>query len=381
MDKNAVKIGKVFGIKILLHYTWFIIFILLAWSLASGYFPTALPGKSSLVYWLMGGFASLLLFASVLLHELSHSFMALKNKIKVDSITLFFFGGVAQINEDNFNAKKELIVSIAGPIMSISLAAIFYLASHYSAAYLNIVFGYLAKVNFMLGAFNLVPGFPLDGGRVLRAILWKKWNDLNRATYVASEAGKMFAIFLIITGVLSGLHPIFGGFNLWYILLGLFLYSLAKNSYKQTIIRSVLKDAIVKDYMQKQYKALDDSMPLSQFDFKKLMAYDQWVYPVLSDKKVVGVALQQQIEKAKAVDGTKKILEVTIPLHKIKSVAPEDTCIKAYELMIAQNLELLPVILKGKMAGVIKAATINELFSMAAVKAEAERKALKLKTR
>ncbi|MFA5887939.1 MAG: site-2 protease family protein [Candidatus Nanoarchaeia archaeon] len=378
MDKNAVKIGKVFGIKILLHYTWFIIFVLLAWSLASGYFPTALPGKTTLVYWLMGGFASFLLFASVLLHELSHSFMALKNKIKVDSITLFFFGGVAQINEDGFNAKKELIVSIAGPIMSISLAAIFYLASYYSAAYLNIVFGYLAKVNFMLGVFNLIPGFPLDGGRVLRAILWKKWNDLNRATYVASEAGKMFAIFLIITGVLG---LVFGRVDIWYILLGLFLYSLAKNSYKQTVIQSVLKDAMVKDYMQKQFKALEASMPLSQFDFKKLMAYDQWVYPVLSDKKVVGVAVQQQIEKAKAVDGTRKILEVTIPLHKIKSVAPEDTCIKAYELMIAQNLELLPVISKGKMAGVIKAATINELFNMAAVKAEAERKALKAKKR
>ncbi|MFH1065881.1 MAG: site-2 protease family protein [Nanoarchaeota archaeon] len=376
MNGNAVKIGSIFGIRINLHYTWFLIFALLAWSLASGYFPSVLPDKSALVYWLMGGFASLLLFASVLLHELSHSFVALKNKIKVDSITLFFFGGVAQVNEDGFNPRKELAVAIAGPIMSISLAAIFYLASHYSAAYFNIVFGYLARVNFILGIFNLVPGFPLDGGRVLRAILWKKWGDLNRATYVASEAGKMFGLFLIITGVLG---IIFGGFNLWYILIGLFLYSLAKNSYKQTIIQSVLKDAIVKDYMQKQYKTLDSSMPLSKFDFKKLMSYNQWVYPVLSDKKVIGIAVQQQIEKAKAVDGTKKILGVTIPLHKIKSVAPEDTCIKAYELMITQNLELLPVLNKGKMVGVIKAATINELFSMAAVKAEAERKAKRKK--
>ena len=109
MDKNAVKIGRVFGIKILLHYTWFIIFVLLAWSLASGYFPSALPGKTTLVYWLMGGFAALLLFASVLLHELSHSFMALKNKIKVNSITLFFLAALRRLMKKGLLQRRNLL--------------------------------------------------------------------------------------------------------------------------------------------------------------------------------------------------------------------------------------------------------------------------------
>ncbi|MDD4878052.1 MAG: site-2 protease family protein [Candidatus Nanoarchaeia archaeon] len=367
-----VHIGKLFGIKINLHYTWFLVFFLLAWALSSGYFPERLPGKEAYVYGILGALASLLLFASVLLHELSHSLVALKNKIKVSSITLFFFGGVAQVNEDNFTPNKELKVAIAGPIMSLFLGGLFFALSKFSGVYIGAVFGYLAFVNLILGGFNLVPGFPLDGGRVLRAILWKKWGDINRATYVAAEGGKMFAIFLIIIGVLG---IFFGRIDLWYILLGLFLYSIAKNSYKQTVVSNILKESKVKEYMQTKYKALDASMPVSGFDFKKLMSYDQWVYPVLSGKKVIGVALQQQIEKAKAADGTRKILEVTIPIHKIKSVSPEDTCIKAYELMIMQRIELLPVIANGKVAGVIKAATLNELFSMAAVKADAENKA------
>lgn len=375
--KGNVKLGKIFGISINLHYTWFIVFFLLAWALASGYFPSKIADKEAYVYALLGAFAALLLFVSVLLHELSHSLVALKNKIKVSSITLFFFGGVAQVNEDNFTPNKELVVAIAGPIMSLFLGGLFFILSKFSGIYIAAVFSYLAFVNCILGSFNLIPGFPLDGGRVLRAVLWKKWGDLNRATYVAAEGGKMVAIFLIIVGVLGIL---FGGFNLWYILLGLFLYSIAKSSYTQTVVHNVLKDSKVKDYMQKKYKSLDASMPVSRFDFKKLMNYDQWVYPVVFKKKVTGIVLQQQIEKAKTIDGKANIGSIAIPLHKIKTVGPEDTCIKAYELMVMQNLELLPVLNKGNVAGVIKAAMLNELFSMAAVKADAENKA-KRKTR
>lgn len=369
-----VKLGKIFGISINLHYTWFIVFVLLAWGLGSGHFPSEIPGKEAYIYGLMGAFASLLLFASVLLHEISHSIVALKNKIKVESITLFFFGGVAQIHEESFNAKKELVVAIAGPILSLSLAALFYFISGFDSIYTQAVFGYLARINLVLGLFNLIPGFPLDGGRVLRAILWKKWKDLTKATYYAAEAGKSFAIFLIVVGVLG---LIFGRIDIWYILLGLFLYSIAKDSYRQVVVSAVLKGAIVKDYMQKNYKSLSASMPVSEFDFKKLIKYDQWVYPVVSKKKIEGIVLQQHIEKAKITNAKALVGSIAIPLHKVKTVAPEDTCIKAYELMVRQGLELLPVMQKNKVVGVIKAATLNELFSMAAVKADAENKAKK----
>ncbi len=369
---GGVRIGKVFGIRINLHYTWFFIFALLAWSLAVGYFPMQIEGKTAISYWVMGGFASLLLFASVLLHELSHSLVALKNKIKVSSITLFFFGGVAEVSEDAFSPRKELEVAIAGPVMSMLLALCFFILAKITISAPNAVFSYLAYVNFLLGAFNLVPGFPLDGGRILRAILWKKWGDLNKATYFAAEGGKAFGILLIAMGVLG---IFWGNFNLWYVLIGFFIYSIAKNTYKFTIVRSVLKDAKVKDVMTKNFKTLDANMPAKRFDFKKYMRYDQWAYPVAFKKKIIGIALQQHIEKAKASDPEAKIGSVTLLLHKIKAVEAEDSCIKAYGLMAKQNLELLPVMKKNKVIGVVKAAMINELFNMAAAKIDIENKA------
>ncbi|MBU2637588.1 MAG: site-2 protease family protein [Nanoarchaeota archaeon] len=371
---GGVKIGRIFGISIKLHYTWFLIFALLAWSLAIGYFPVQIEGKTSTIYWLMGGFASLLLFASVLLHELSHSVIALKNKIKVSSITLFFFGGVAEVSEDAFSPNKELKIAIAGPIMSMFLALCFFLLTKITVSAPNAVFSYLAWVNFLLGAFNLVPGFPLDGGRVLRAILWKKWGDLNKATYFAAEGGKAFGILLIVMGVLG---IFWGKFNLWYVLIGFFIYSIAKNTYKFTIIRSALKDSKVRDVMAKSFKTLDANSLVKNFDFKKYLKYDQWAYPVALKKKIIGIALQQHIEKAKTTDLKTKISAVTIPLTKIKSVEADDSCIKAYELMTKQNLELLPVMKNKKVIGVVKAAMINELFNMAASKIEIENKARK----
>lgn len=373
---GGVRIGKVFGITIKLHYTWFLIFALLAWSLAISYFPLQIEGQTKLVYWVMGAFASLLLFASVLLHELSHSLVAIKNKIKVSSITLFFFGGVAEVAEDAFSPKKELKIAIAGPIISMFLGLCFFVLAKATVSAPNAVFSYLAWVNFLLGAFNLVPGFPLDGGRVLRAILWKKWGDLNRATYFAAEGGKTFGIFLILIGLLG---IFWGRFNLWYVLIGYFIYTIAKNTYKFTIIRNVLKDSKVKDVMTKDFKKLDANTAVKDFDFKKYLKYEQWAYPVSLKKKVIGIAIQQQIEKAKTADGKIRMAAVTIPLNKIKTVEADDSCVKAYELMTRQNIELLPVMNKGKVVGVVKAAMINELFNMAAAKIDIENKAVRRK--
>ncbi|HII15466.1 MAG TPA: site-2 protease family protein [Nanoarchaeota archaeon] len=361
MGRGSLSIGKIYGISINLHYSWFLIVALMAWSLAIGYFPAQIPGKNEALYWLMGVLAALLLFASVLLHELSHSIVAIKNRIKVESITLFFFGGVAQVHEDGFNAAKELKVAIAGPLASFALALIFFLVSKVSMAYVSSVLAYVAGINLVLGIFNLIPGFPLDGGRVFRAILWWKLKDLNKATYYAAQAGKVCAVLLIITGVMGYFA---GRIDLWYILLGLFLYSVANSSYSQTVLGSILKKVKVKDIMMKKFRTLDAGSSVLKADFKKVISSDQWIYPVKAGRKIIGVVSQEAIEKAKVSGRKAKIGDIATPIAKVKSVTPDDDCMKAYELMAMQGMEILPVMGKGKAIGIVKAATISEILSI-----------------
>lgn len=361
---GSVRIGKVYGISILLHYSWFLIFALLAWSLASGSFPEEIPGKSSAVYWTMGIMAALLLFVSVLLHELSHSLVAIKNKISVHKITLFFFGGIAEVKDDKFTPKIELLVAMAGPLMSLSLAGLFFAVSALSAsAYVKSVFGYLFSVNLMLGLFNLAPGFPLDGGRIFRAILWWKWKDLKKATYAASKAGRLFAIFMIAYG---GISMFTGGFGLWYVLLGLFLYSIAGATYEQTILRVSLDGLKVKDAMSRRFKTLNASMDAKKFDFKKVIDFGQEIFPVMQGKKLVGLTSLKYIGQARNNKEKTLISSITVPLSKLRTIAPEDSCMKAYEIMAEHGIDMVPVMKNGKMIGIVKAATLGEMLKLAA---------------
>jgi Zn-dependent protease len=195
--RQNYNIGRIAGIKINIHITWLLIFAMLTWSLASDYFPSKyhfLP----MINWMLALCASILLFASVLLHELSHSIVSKRNKMKVDSITLFFFGGVANIQSDTPDAKTEFKMAIAGPLMSILIGLLSYVVFRFSTGYIMAVFDYLYNINFMLAAFNMIPGYPLDGGRVLRSALWTYFHDMKKATRIASIVGRIFGYFLKI---------------------------------------------------------------------------------------------------------------------------------------------------------------------------------------
>ena len=239
--KGSLSLGKILGIPIRLHFSWFLIAGLLTWSLASGYFPQSNPGWSSSTYWIVGGLASLLLFASVLLHELGHSVLALREQVPVKSITLFIFGGVAQIGREPPTAGAEFRIAIAGPLTSLGLAGLFgglgaALADNVAAA---ATLAYLARVNLLLAAFNMIPGFPLDGGRVLRAALWAWRGDLSYATRWAARAGQAIAFLFIGIGILQFLFTGFGN-GIWWVFIGWYLNNAAQSSYQQVRLRELL---------------------------------------------------------------------------------------------------------------------------------------------
>lgn len=234
-----MQIARVRGVKIVLHWSWFIVAVLLTSGLSAGFFPHFFPGLSSTYYFVLGLVSVVLLFLSVLLHELSHTFVARESGIEVDSITLFFFGGVSNIESEEMDASSEFLLSLAGPLMSFLLGYLFWITNYFSTVvWLTAITFYLYQINFLLAVFNLVPAYPLDGGRVFRAVLHKFTRNLEKSTKIASSIGKLFAIILVCYGVLVTL---FGMSGLWFILLGIFLYFIAGSSYDHLLFKRVLE--------------------------------------------------------------------------------------------------------------------------------------------
>jgi len=232
----------VYGIPIAVDASWVVILVLVTWTLATGYFPLRLAGAAPWIYWSMGVVAALFLFLCVLLHELGHSVVAKRSGIPVHQVTLFIFGGVAHIARDPASPAVEFRIALAGPLVSVAIAAAcFWLSSHIplttDAHLIGVtILRYLAMVNAMLVAFNLLPGFPLDGGRLLRAVLWAWTGGLHRATKVTCALGRGLGIGLIGLGVLAFIQGRWIG-GWWYLLIGFYLYSAAKGSYQQLLIR------------------------------------------------------------------------------------------------------------------------------------------------
>jgi Zn-dependent protease len=202
------KLFTLFGFKVRLHISWLIIAVLLAWSLAQGYFPFVVKGLSAGTYWAMGIVGTIALFLCVVLHEFGHSIVARKYGLPMKGITLFIFGGVAEMEDEPQTPKTEFMMAIAGPAVSVVLGAIFYLFSLWGESLswpmpVNQVLYYLGWINGVLAAFNLIPAFPLDGGRVLRSFLWSRRGNLRTATRTAAKVGSGFGMVLIGFGVLS----------------------------------------------------------------------------------------------------------------------------------------------------------------------------------
>src|SRR5688572_4135923 len=249
--RRGIDLFRVFGVQIRLDPSWFLIFALIFVTLAYGHFPQVAPQAGALSHAAAGLVAALAFFASILLHELAHCWTAKRAGLPVEEITLFVFGGVSRITQEARTPGVELWVAISGPLMSFALGALFVLlafAAGDGPVLTGRVLSYLAWTNVALGVFNMLPGYPLDGGRVLRAIVWRATGSLRRATKVASRAGTAVALLLMFLGALQILAGAFVG-GLWMIVIAFFLRGLAKSGYEDLVLRNLLAGVEVERVM------------------------------------------------------------------------------------------------------------------------------------
>ena len=362
--KATVKLGKFWGIPIGLHTGWFLIFGLITWSLATGYFPEADPDLLTPIHWALGGITSILFFASVLAHELGHSYLALRNNIPVRGITLFVFGGVAQIEREPESPGVEFRMAIAGPVVSLTLAALFgglWLLGR-NIGWLAAPTMWLARINLLLALFNMIPGFPLDGGRVLRAIFWHVSNDFSQATRAASRIGQFIA--QVFMGL--GLFILAGGnlFNgLWLILIGWFLLSAADASYAQSAGMHTLADSQVEQAMARQWTVIPSQLPLSLlmaghvlrrggpryfFIQREGYGYDE------SDPRPLGmVTLTDVMKIPRPLWRTTAVNKVMVAWEKLTVVHPQASLVQAVQIMDDAKVTQLPVLDGGELVGVL----------------------------
>jgi Zn-dependent protease len=352
---TSIKLGKIWGIPVGLHPSWFIIFILLTWSLSTGYFPNEYRGLTLLAYVLLGVVTTILFFVSVLAHELGHSFLALRNKIPVKGITLFIFGGVAQIAEEPKSPGAEFRIAIAGPLVSFALAILFgvaYLLVQ-QVPYLAAPSFYLMRINFILAVFNLIPGFPLDGGRVLRAFVWWLNKNFFKATKVAFHSGQVVAFGFIGLGVVDMLRgDIMNG--LWLVFIGWFLQNAAATSYAQTNMQHQLQDVRVEQAMERDCVRVPSLTPVSQVVNDQVLTGGQNCFFVAEDGKLLGLLTLHDISQ---IPQQKWRFTTTgqamVPANRLVSVTPDMDLLKALQTMDNAHLGEIPVLQNGNLVGVL----------------------------
>ncbi len=360
MLRRGIPIGKAFGISLRLHYSWFFIFALITWALSANYFPTTQPTWSLTMKIGAGLLTSVLFFGSVLLHELMHSIVALREGIQIESITLFILGGVSQMRGEPKTAGDEFRMAGAGPLSSLVLGGIFfgiYFAlrgtttgmAQFGAA----IAYYLGYINILLGLFNLIPGFPMDGGRVLRSLLWWRGRNLQRATRTASTIGRVFGFLFIFAGIwLIFSVDFLTGILLAFI--GWFLESAAAGSYRQTLLQEMLKGHVASDVMSQDCLMVPPDITIERLVNENILTSGRRCFPVISDGHVEGLITMHNIRAVpRELWATKLVREAMTPLEGVKSVGPNEDLNTVMQLMAQHDINQLPVVYEGKVVGMI----------------------------
>lgn len=355
MSRHAIPIGRIFGISIELDYSWFLVAGLLTWVLAASYYPTEFKNWSPPEYWLMGGITAFLLFGSVLLHELGHSIVAMHYKIQVPRITLFIFGGVSQIAGEPPSAVAEFWVAIAGPAVSVGLAALFALLQPVVASVspLLALAKYLALINGMLAAFNLIPGFPLDGGRVFRAIVWAISRNFRKATLIAAAGGRFFGFLFIALGVWLALRGNF--FNgLWIAFIGWFLESAAVAQIQQQVMQGLFIGHNVSEAMSHDFTSIPAETTLEEVVRDHILHSGQTSFVIVHDSEVVGLLTLHGIRKIPRADwATTTAVQAMTPAAKMQSIRADAELWSALERMGRNGVDQLPVMEHERIVGML----------------------------
>jgi Zn-dependent protease/CBS domain-containing protein len=378
--KSSWRLFRIAGIDIGVHYTWLFIFILISWSLAVGLFPQQHPGWSTSTYWAMGIFTALALFISVLLHELAHSLVAQARGMKVGSITLFIFGGVSNLEEEPQKPRIEFQMAVVGPLTSLVLGFVLWgLAMALAGTTVSFtslingdkfhtalasVVGYLGWINVTLAIFNLIPGFPLDGGRVLRSILWGSTGNLQKATNAAATVGRLFGWGFIIVGILmvfgvslpvvgSGL---FGG--LWIAFIGWFLNSAAEASRREMTLREHLSGVRVKDVMNAQAGSIDPETTVEQLVANIFQRLHGRAVPVCKNDRLQGIVTIDDVKKVPREQWAVTPVESIMTRQPLYTVTPDSGLHDAFKMIAQHAINQVLVTQDGRCIGMLSRADI-----------------------
>ncbi|MGI6377246.1 MAG: site-2 protease family protein [Anaerolineae bacterium] len=353
--RKQLELGKLVGVPLRVDPSWLLIFVWATWSLSTSYVPQRLPASATLTHWLVGAATSLLFFLSVLLHELGHALVARAQGEPVRRITLFIFGGAAEIGAEPATAKKELALAVAGPAVSLVLGVLWFGIGRITLGlpWLATIALYLGGANLALGLFNLVPGFPLDGGRVLRALIWQRTGSLQTATDWAARVGSAIAYGLMGWGILLSLRGSLGD-GLWLLLVGTFLDTSARSARARMGLDRMLAGYTVADAMTRDCPSVPPQLTLDLF-------VDHYLLPKGRRCYFVGGADQpRRMLTVHQVQGvprdrwpTTRVGEVSLPLDELRTVAPETPLREALDEMTADGVNQLPVIADGELVGMI----------------------------
>jgi len=375
--RSGFRIAKIFGINIRIDWSWILIFALISWNLGLA-FGQAHPTWTPALQWGIAIVAALLFFASVLAHELAHSLMALQQKLPVRNITLFLFGGVSNIERNPPSPQAEFLITIVGPITSIGLGILFTWLGAWRMGANTLTFNnptqiigqldpvttlllWLGPINILLGVFNLIPGFPLDGGRVLRSILWAATDNLKRATRWASGVGQFVAWLFIVMGVAMALGvqiPFFGtGFinGLWLAFIGWFLNSASIQSYQQVLVQDLLEGVPVGRLMRQQPPTVPADSSISDLVHNYVMRSDDHAFPVEDQGHFVGLITLEDMRKVEKADWDATLVrDVMTPAQQLMTARVEEDADEAFRKLSQRDVRQLPVLQDGELTGMLR---------------------------
>lgn len=347
MGRGAFSIGSIAGIRIGFHPSWLVIAFLVTYLFAVGDLPDAFPGWDRPLYWVVGAALAGLFFASVLAHELSHALVARRFGIRVRDITLFIFGGAASLESDTRRPRDEALIAAAGPLVSIVIGAALYAISVViGQEQVAALIGRLAFLNISLGVFNLIPGFPMDGGRILRALLWRIRGDEFAATRNAAAVGRGFGYLLVAVGVLFAFQPrgLFSG--IWLALIGWFLSSAAESTVAQMSVQRSLRGVKVRDVMEGEPPSVSPNETIAELVNERLMRGEHRSFLVRHDDGgLAGIVTLSDVRRVPRDDwASARVTDIMTRFPEVASVGPDDPVEDALKLLQEKEVNQLPVV-------------------------------------
>jgi len=374
MFGKRIPLFKLFGFSVHIDVSWFILAIFIVWSLANWFFPDRFGGLRPATYWWMGVAGAIGLFASIVFHEFCHSMVARRYGLPMKGITLFIFGGVAEMADEPQSPKAEFLMAIAGPISSVVLATgllfLYTVGKHAGGSLpVNGVLWYLWLLNYVLAGFNLLPAFPLDGGRVLRSILWTTSGNLRWATRIASQLGSGFGVFLIITGAINVFWGDVPG-GVWLFLIGMFIRNASQMSYKQLLVRAALGGEEIRRFMKSDPITVPPSISIEQLVNDYFYKHHLKMFPVCDGDLLLGCVTSNQVKQVPREQwGKFSAADLFKPCSGENTISPQTDAVQALSIMNRTGNSRLMVVDAGRLVGVV---TLKDMLRFLDLKIDLE---------